>query len=683
MIKSEATLVVNRTRRDLRSAFLLLVFTLCSCWTFGQYTVSQCQTATDALIAPDRNDWSHANLPIVNEGYLHNFNPPILPCGLETATLLSVEVSINLESITGIGGCTNLPIFGNVLLNCPLTPTSICPIVQDVLSPGCAFGAGQSNIGTYFLLLNSCGVTAQATDVIGVDIIPATELMGTCPTVDDAISSGNITIEYTICITYTYNQDQPTDCENTVVLACDDGDPCTENDQITVDACDADVVCLPCAGALSASCDDTVQLPCDDADPCTVNDMLTVSACDNALICEPCMGEPESDCTSTIDLPCDDGDPCTDNDVEGVSACDNSLVCIPCQGSPVPQCTSTISLPCDDGDDCTVDDVEVVDACDNSIVCVPCDGLLSTSCDDTLILPCDDGDPCTINDVQTVSVCDNTFVCEPCLGEFLADCNATVDLPCDDGDPCTGPDFITVSACDEELICVPCQGAALASCSNILTLPCDDGDPCTENDVELLDACDTSIICQPCQGDVVVPQLCDDGDCDNGVEIWDESSCSCVTVPAISGCTDVTSCNYNALANCDVGCDYSCLDCLGVPFGEATLDACGECLLPGDDLRDISCLDIVYLPNAFTPDGDGVNDYFSLRTALELAYFELRIFDRFGQEVYYSTDPEFKWTGDIKGGDYYGMSQLYVYRIQYSFKLPEVIQKTGTVSLFR
>ncbi len=43
---------------------------------FSQYTTTLCQTVTDALIGPDRNDWAHANLPIVNEGYLHNFWPP-------------------------------------------------------------------------------------------------------------------------------------------------------------------------------------------------------------------------------------------------------------------------------------------------------------------------------------------------------------------------------------------------------------------------------------------------------------------------------------------------------------------------------------------------------------------------------------------------------------------------------
>jgi gliding motility-associated-like protein len=621
--------------------FLLLCFIACPLSSVGQYTITQCQSQTDALVGPDRNDWSHANLAVVNEAYLHNFEPIDLPCGFENASLMAVEISITLESNSGIIGCNNIPVFGNVMLNCPLTTSSICPIVQDVLSPGCAFGSGQTAMGTYSLSLNSCGVFPQVSDIIGVDIVPATELLGSCPNIDNAISNGNVALVYEICITYTLNQDLPD------------------------------------------SCDETISQSCDDADPCTGNDMQMVSVCDNTIVCQPCMGEPVSDCSTTIDLPCDDGNSCTVDDMERVSSCDISLVCIPCQGTAVIQCTSTMSLPCDDGDTCTENDEEIVDSCDNSIICAPCAGVLTGSCIETELLPCDDGNSCTINDVQTVSLCDNTFVCEPCMGEIMGDCSVTINLPCDDGDPCTALDVVTVSACDETITCVPCEGIPAESCSNTLSVACDDGDECTQDDVEWVDACDTSVICIPCQGSVISPQLCDDGDCDNGVELWDENTCTCITVVSIVGCTDELSCNYNALANCNEGCDYNCIDCLGEPNGEAIVDECGECLLPDDPLRDISCLDLLYVPNAFTPDGDGVNDYFSVRTARDMAYFEIRIFDRIGQEVFFSNDVDFRWSGNIDGGGYFGQSEIYAYKIQYSFELARVIQKTGMVSLFR
>ena len=55
------------------------------------------------------------------------------------------------------------------------------------------------------------------------------------------------------------------------------------------------------------------------------------------------------------------------------------------------------------------------------------------------------------------------------------------------------------------------------------------------------------------------PGTCDDGDCSNGVEVWDFSSCECVSIPAEDenfGCTDPSAWNYNADALCD---DGSCI----------------------------------------------------------------------------------------------------------------------------
>jgi gliding motility-associated-like protein len=570
--------------------FILFLWLAFSNSAVGQYAITLCQTDSDALLGIDRNDWAHANLAIVDEGYLHNFSPIDLPCGLESASLTSVDITITLESNTGTNACENIPVFGNVLLNCPLTTNSICTIVQDVLSPGCAFGAGQTTMGTFSLNLNSCGVNPLLTDIIGVDIIPATELLGTCIDTDDAISSGDVVLEYSICVTYTFDQDLPSACTNSIAVSCDDGDPCTEND------------------------------------------------------------------------------------TEFVSACDNDFVCIPCQGSPLIACNNTIALPCDDGNDCTENDLEIVSACDNTIVCIPCSGDPINTCDVVEVLPCDDGDPCTINDVQSVSACDNSIVCEACSGELSADCSNTIELPCDDGDPCTTSDVSIVSACDENIICMPCQGIIAETCTNTLEISCNDGNDCTENDIEVVDDCDNTIVCVPCQGTLIQPHVCDDGDCVNGTEEWDEGSCSCITTPNILGCTDETSCNYDFLANCNFDCDYSCADCLGEPFGEAIVDECGECVLPDDALRDIGCLDQLFVPNAFTPDSDGINDYFYVQAGRDPVSFEISIYNRFGEVIFYTDDMAFKWTGNINGGQYYGQSQLYVYKIQYSFDIGTVVR---------
>ena len=89
---------------------------------------------------------------------MHNFDPPMFPCGITNPNLTSLEVSIDLLTINTSPGCTGVPIFGNVLLNCPLTITSICPIIQDVLTPGCGnFGGGATTTGLQTLDLITCG----------------------------------------------------------------------------------------------------------------------------------------------------------------------------------------------------------------------------------------------------------------------------------------------------------------------------------------------------------------------------------------------------------------------------------------------------------------------------------------------------------------------------------------------
>lgn len=57
----------------------------------------------------------------------------------------------------------------------------------------------------------------------------------------------------------------------------------------------------------------------------------------------------------------------------------------------------------------------------------------------------------------------------------------------------------------------------------------------------------------------------------------------------------------------------------------------------------------IYLPNAFTPNGDGLNDIFK-GTMVGLKEFKfMKIFNRFGQEIFYTTDAQNGWDGTWKG----------------------------------
>ncbi|MCB9169932.1 MAG: gliding motility-associated C-terminal domain-containing protein [Flavobacteriales bacterium] len=61
---------------------------------------------------------------------------------------------------------------------------------------------------------------------------------------------------------------------------------------------------------------------------------------------------------------------------------------------------------------------------------------------------------------------------------------------------------------------------------------------------------------------------------------------------------------------------------------------------------------LVYVPNSFTPDGDGVNDAFSvIGNDIDTKDFDLMIFDRWGEMIFHTTDPTEPWTGARGGGD--------------------------------
>jgi gliding motility-associated-like protein len=63
--------------------------------------------------------------------------------------------------------------------------------------------------------------------------------------------------------------------------------------------------------------------------------------------------------------------------------------------------------------------------------------------------------------------------------------------------------------------------------------------------------------------------------------------------------------------------------------------------------------DKVLMPNVFTPDGDGVNDVLQLKAG-GMKEYSLVIFNRFGNEVFNSTDPTQGWDGGKSpSGTYY------------------------------
>ncbi|MFN0031436.1 MAG: choice-of-anchor L domain-containing protein [Flavobacteriales bacterium] len=90
----------------------------------------------------------------------------------------------------------------------------------------------------------------------------------------------------------------------------------------------------------------------------------------------------------------------------------------------------------------------------------------------------------------------------------------------------------------------------------------------------------------------------------------------------------------------------------------------------------------LYIPNTFTPDGDGLNDVWQL-VANGVLTFNLKIFNRWGDVIFESNDPHMAWTGDIRSGEYFGQDAVYPWRIEYTGVDGDANSRNGSVLMLR
>ena len=73
-----------------------------------------------------------------------------------------------------------------------------------------------------------------------------------------------------------------------------------------------------------------------------------------------------------------------------------------------------------------------------------------------------------------------------------------------------------------------------------------------------------------------------------------------------------------------------------------------ECKVSGDIFLDKYCPTEIWVPNAFTPNADNLNDDFYV-VHNQVTIFSIKIFEKWGKLVYESTDKDFRWNGDYLG----------------------------------
>ncbi len=92
-----------------------------------------------------------------------------------------------------------------------------------------------------------------------------------------------------------------------------------------------------------------------------------------------------------------------------------------------------------------------------------------------------------------------------------------------------------------------------------------------------------------------------------------------------------------------------------------------------------TCTNDIWIPGAFTPNGDGRNDIFKVTEAGRLRSFRLTVYNRWGEKLFSSTDPSWGWDGKYRG--VLSDNGVYVWICSYQFRDGVQQVKKGTVTL--
>lgn len=88
----------------------------------------------------------------------------------------------------------------------------------------------------------------------------------------------------------------------------------------------------------------------------------------------------------------------------------------------------------------------------------------------------------------------------------------------------------------------------------------------------------------------------------------------------------------------------------------------------------------LYIPEAFTPDGDGLNECFEIK-GVGFEGYEFIVFDRWGNEMFHTDDMNECWDGTYKGKQ--APIGVYNYRLIANLPFDEIKVLTGTLNILR
>jgi gliding motility-associated-like protein len=89
---------------------------------------------------------------------------------------------------------------------------------------------------------------------------------------------------------------------------------------------------------------------------------------------------------------------------------------------------------------------------------------------------------------------------------------------------------------------------------------------------------------------------------------------------------------------------------------------------------------IVFIPNTFTPNGDGVNDFFKVY-GKSIKNIDMRVYDRWGEMVFFSTGTDPVWDGTLQGKPM--NTAVFIYLIRIDFLNGVSWYRKGDITLLR
>jgi gliding motility-associated-like protein len=109
-----------------------------------------------------------------------------------------------------------------------------------------------------------------------------------------------------------------------------------------------------------------------------------------------------------------------------------------------------------------------------------------------------------------------------------------------------------------------------------------------------------------------------------------------------------------------------------------TLTAMGEGQCTASDFLTVKILKPVNVPNAFSPNGDGIHDTWNITNLSDYPGCTVAVFNRYGQRVYYSAGYGTPWDGTVAGKPLPMATYYYVIHLKNGF-----VPRTGSVTIVK